>query len=355
MVTRFPVIFEGDVPSKWLSARNEIIKLLRKENCIEVIENDEPKVVKSMPEPEYIEVDKDSYVKKTPNFGKTRSESEMLGLIGTQTNSDFQFDEVGYSRAVKIQENDFLSKWKIYQSFVETTEKRQSKWNDKKAKAFKVIEESIGLVARGNVDEEIKNYNPKLIIEKLDLLYKSTSSEADQGSLMSQVTNIRIGDSEPFGVFCTRLNDLISGLESGSSKIQDSWKISFLVNGLERNITRSRVFNDDIKNSRISNHSYIETISHIKTEEIIRLSKRYLVPNMEQKSNGQILQRLDVPYVGQAHHHTNNVPNTGKSHYRSNNVPNTEITENNQKNSICKRCGGQHNTKYCKNKLDCTK
>jgi hypothetical protein len=311
----FAVLFSGDEPRKWLTARNSILKVFRKENCIEIIEEEEF-TMRKLDEPEGPS-NQFKYTKSEPSKGKSKKTIVANDEEETDT-ADYELQLEEFNKQYKIEMKSYMEDLKMFYAINESYKKDFREYEKKKSRAFKILDESIGNIARSNVTEEIKNYSPRDMWFKLESIYMSTDSDIDQGTLMEMITNITIERNESFGNYISRLQDIIEGINTrDKTEMSDNWKLSFLINGIARNADRYRIYEDDIKMARNSKYNYSETIEHIRAEEIIRASKKKMssVPIMVvQKKPNKVLDRGTGP---------------------------------------CKKCDQPHDVKYCKNKLYC--
>jgi hypothetical protein len=195
-MSRFPIIFSGDQPNKWLVARTELNKLFVKENCVEIFTENPPRPVDNVDQPVLMQVDRNNY--------EPENNSEFINSYGTRnstiTSNDGETNELRtrrktynqYLKDKKMFEDDYLNRIKIWQQIDDSNRKEQQKWQTKVSKAFKILDESLGIVAKSYVSKEFKKLDPKAIYEKLEEMFMSRNTNMDISNLLTQITNIRI-------------------------------------------------------------------------------------------------------------------------------------------------------------------
>jgi hypothetical protein len=180
-----------------------------------------------------------------------------------------------------------------YNTIFEINRKIQDDYDTKKAKAFKVLRESLGYLARQTVGAEIRRGDPKGIWEKLEATYFGKESITDKATLLQQLSNIIIGDKENIQSYINRFNDLFDAVKNRENdgeytNLDETWQLLLFYNGIERNFKRYHEYKDDIKYLKRQNCKYADVVRLLIEEEINRTKYNKSKKQNEEHDNVQL-------------------------------------------------------------------
>ena len=164
-----------------------------------------------------------------------------------------------------------------YLKFVEINRRITEDYETKKAKALKILRESLGYIARQCVAEEINAGDARAIWEKLENTYFNKDSVTNKGDVLEELTNITIGNKETIRGYINRFNNIADAVkhrqdsDKESGILDDTWRLSFFYNGIKRNSKRFEEFESDIKFLKRVSASFENTITMLSQEEISRM------------------------------------------------------------------------------------
>jgi hypothetical protein len=147
-------------------------------------------------------------------------------------------------------------------------ERRLQSFNKVKATAFKILLETTSKSVQADIKTEFDTHDPKVIWEALQDKY-GVSPVSKLSRVYSSLIGLVLQADETVAQYCVRLEDVFSTLESRGETITDTFRLAFLINGIEKS-KRAQEYQLVMAIQENMNSLYPATRQALIEEEILR-------------------------------------------------------------------------------------
>jgi hypothetical protein len=224
----YPVLFSG-AAVEWNAAKRQIVNILHSENAMEGITGSPPVFFATLTPPRA----PTNPARETVSFGSPTKLSE----IGMETRAKSkQVKTTEPEDAMRQYEADlaaYEAKLIELDKLQADRDRRTQAFNQVKANAFKILLETTSKSVQAEIKTEFDTHDPKIIWKALEDKY-GVSPVSKLARVYGNLIGIVLQNDETVGQYCVRLEDIFSTLESRGETVTDTFRLAFLVNGIER-------------------------------------------------------------------------------------------------------------------------